>query len=79
MMYAAQIASKAGRQSPSPEPQPDILQRGAPGSGKTEEEEAREKEREKELAGLESNPVHPLDRLEGEKFAKGGKKQEGLW
>lgn len=68
----------AGRQSPSPERQSGAQQQDTPGTGRTglgshpsREEVLRAAKEFQEH--MESNPEHPLDRIEAEKFAKGPK------
>ncbi|KAJ6179511.1 hypothetical protein N7519_009972 [Penicillium mononematosum] len=66
-----------GRQSPDPERQPGAQQQDVPGSGRTEvgkhpapqfSQQSSEYFRDHVLT---SNPEHPLEKIEAEKFAKG--------
>lgn len=67
-------APHPGRQSPSPERQSGAQQQDTPGTGRTglgshpsPEEVSRAAKEFQER--MESNPEHPLDRIEAEKFS----------
>jgi hypothetical protein len=69
-------APNAGRQSPEPETQTGAQQQETPGTGRTSvgshpspEQSAHSSEEFKKT--LQSNPEHPLEKIEAEKFAKG--------
>merc|ERR1712187_33905 len=70
-------APNPGRQSPDPERQPGAQQQDVPGSGKTEVGEHPAPEFSQQSSEyfrdhvLTSNPEHPLEKIEAEKFAKG--------
>lgn len=72
-------AQASGRQSPPPESQSGIQQQDPPASGKigastaprpAPEYPQQESNAQKE-GMLKSNPEHPLEKVEGAKFAKG--------
>lgn len=71
-------APASGRQSPPPERQTGIQQQEPPASGKIGGSSSRpapefaqqESEQHKE-SRLESNPEHPLDKIEAGKYVKG--------
>ncbi|KAJ5373206.1 hypothetical protein N7517_005212 [Penicillium concentricum] len=66
-----------GRQSPSPERQSGAQQQDTPGSGRTNVGKPPAHEPSKRSSEdfrdnvLTSNPEHPLEKIEAEKFAKG--------
>ncbi|KAJ5171438.1 uncharacterized protein N7500_004221 [Penicillium coprophilum] len=66
-----------GRQSPSPERQTGAQQQDIPGSGKTDvgkppaHEHSQQSSEDFRDNVLKSNPEHPLEKIEAEKFAKG--------
>lgn len=69
-------ATRTGRQSPDPERQPGAQQQEVPASGHGLPEQApspehsqKESNKTKDFV-LESNPVHPLEKIEAEKFEK---------
>jgi hypothetical protein len=70
-------APYAGRQSPDPERQTGAQVNDTPGTGKTtmgshpSSEDAQHAADEFKTHGLKSNPEHPLEKIEAEKFAKG--------
>ena len=73
-------APNPGRQSPEPETQSGEQQRSPPASGKIGSsmsssrrapEFGQQSSDDTKLHGLSSNPEHPLDKIEAEKFAKG--------
>ncbi|KAJ9235479.1 hypothetical protein DTO271D3_8274 [Paecilomyces variotii] len=69
-------APRGGRQSPDPERQSGAQLQEVPGSGHTRPEQAPSPEHAQKSSnetkehGLESNPVHPLEKIEAEKFSK---------
>ena len=69
-------APNAGRQSPSEDRQSGIQQRDPPASGKIGSssrpapEEPQQKSDHTKEHSLKSNPEHPLEKIEAEKYAK---------
>lgn len=68
-------APKAGRQSPDPENQSGAQQQDVPGLGKVlpeyappEGDEYSKQSSERTKSELKSNPVHPLEKVQGEKW-----------
>ncbi|KAG0157022.1 hypothetical protein PDIDSM_4205 [Penicillium digitatum] len=70
-------APLSGRQSPPPEHQSGAQQQDTPGSGKTNvgkhpaPEFSQKSSEDFKNNVLTSNPEHPLEKIEAEKFAKG--------
>ncbi|KXG54067.1 uncharacterized protein PGRI_072110 [Penicillium griseofulvum] len=70
-------APNPGRQSPPPESQSGSQQQETPGSGRTNvgkppaHETSRRSSEDYRDNVLTSNPEHPLEKIEAEKFAKG--------
>ncbi|KAJ5542274.1 hypothetical protein N7535_004695 [Penicillium sp. DV-2018c] len=70
-------APNAGRQSPDPERQSGAQQQDTPGTGKTrvgshpEAGQAQKAAEQFKEHGLQSNPEHPLEKHQEEKFSKG--------
>lgn len=69
-------AQLSGRQSPDPERQSGIQQQDPPSSGKIGPSSSRpdpefaQHQSEDDKQRLKSNPEHPLEKIEAEKFAK---------
>jgi hypothetical protein len=68
-----------GRQSPDPERQSGAQLNDTPGTGKTSlgshpsSDETKKASDEFQSHGLTSNPVHPLEKIEADKYVKKGK------
>ncbi|KAJ5804963.1 hypothetical protein N7474_010850 [Penicillium riverlandense] len=71
-------ARLSGRQSPPEERQSGAQQRDPPGSGKTNVGDhppsgsAQQKSEEHKKFQLQSNPEHPLEKIEADKYSKRG-------
>lgn len=72
-------APRPGRQSPDPERQSGAQLNDTPGTGKTSmgshppAEDTKKAADEFQSHGLTSNPVHPLEKIEADKYVKKGK------